>query len=68
MDIQKLNLTLADIEAQLLHRIRNAEAQLAEMSDDEVDAEDETEEGDEEAEEDYRECDCASDEECDCDD
>jgi hypothetical protein len=64
MDIQKLNLTLADIEAQLLHRIRNAEAELSEM----VDPEDETEEGEEEEEEDYRECDCASDEECDCDD
>lgn len=64
MDIQKLNLTLADIEAQLLHRIRAAEAELSEM----VDPEDETEIGDEEAEDDYEECDCEDDEECDCDD
>jgi hypothetical protein len=59
MDIQKLNLTLADIEVQLLHRLSLAESELAEMMDDE---DDEDEMDDEE------ECDCEDPEECDCED
>lgn len=38
MDIQKLNLTLADIEVQLLHRLAITESELSEM--DEMDDED----------------------------
>jgi hypothetical protein len=59
MDIQKLNLTLADIEVQLLHRLSLAESELAEMMDDEDD-EDEMDDEDE--------CDCEDPEECDCED
>ena len=58
MDIQKLNLTLADIEVQLLHRLSLAESELSEM-DDEMDDEDE---------EDDEECDCEDPDECDCED
>ena len=57
MDIQKLNLTLADIEVQLLHRLSLAESELSEM-DDEMDDEDEDEE----------ECDCEDPDDCDCED
>ena len=60
MDIQKLNLTLADIEVQLLHRLSLAESELAEM--DEMDDEEEMDDEDED------ECDCEDPEECDCED
>lgn len=55
MDIQKLNLTLADIEVQLLHRLSLAESELSEM-DDEMDDEDD------------EECDCEDPDDCDCED
>ena len=60
MDIQKLNLTLADIEVQLLHRLSLAESELAEMMDDEDEMDDEMD--------DEEECDCEDPEECDCED
>lgn len=51
MDIQKLNLTLADIEVQLLHRLALAESELAEMDEmDEMDDEEDCGCGDPECE------------------
>ena len=59
MNIQQLNLTLADIEAQLLR-------QLSEMSSEEDEMEDEDEDEMDDEDEDEG-CDCDEDEECDCD-
>jgi len=59
MDIQKLNLTLADIEIQLMHRLALAESDLSEMMGDDED-EDEMDDEDE--------CDCEDPDECDCED
>jgi hypothetical protein len=56
MNIDRLNLTLADIEAQLLRKLAES-ANLSEM-----DGEDEMDD-----EEDY-ECDCEDPENCDCED
>lgn len=57
MDIHKLNLTLADIEVQLLHRLAITESEEL----DEMEDEDEDEMDDEE-------CDCEDPDECDCED
>jgi len=59
MDIQKLNLTLADIEIQLMHRLALAESDLSEMMDEDED-EDEMDDEDE--------CDCEDPDDCDCED
>lgn len=59
MNINQLNLTLADIEAQLLRR-------LSEMSGSEEEMEDEDEDEMDDEDEDEG-CDCDEDEECDCD-
>jgi len=59
MDIHKLNLTLADIEVQLLHKIAILEGE----HEDEMDDEDDEDEMDDEDED---ECDCEEGEECDC--
>jgi len=59
MDIQKLNLTLADIEIQLMHRLALAESDLSEMMGDDED-EDEMDDEDE--------CDCEDPDDCDCED
>lgn len=51
MDIQKLNLTLADIEVQLLHRLAVMESDLSETSElDEMDDEEDCGCGDPECE------------------
>ena len=63
MDIQKLNLTLADIEIQLMHRLALAESDLSEMMGD-----DEDEDEDEDEMDDEDECDCEDPDECDCED
>jgi hypothetical protein len=61
MDIQKLNLTLADIEIQLMHRLALAESDLSEMMGDDEDEEEMDDEMDDE-------CDCEDPDECDCED